>query len=118
MLYVSKPEKVFLYCGVVDFRKQINGLCYIVESELAEENFERSWFVFIARDQKKVKILYWRGSGLALWQYRLEAERFNLGKPRCVVSRNISWKKLARFLDGYNIFQGDPHEQIEAKRLS
>ena len=83
-----------------------------------KQSLQTSWFVFISRDQTKVKLLYWRGSGLAMWQYRLEKERFQMGRPRSLIKRSISWKDLDRFLDGYNIFSGEPHSEVPAKRVS
>lgn len=118
MLYLSRPERVYLYCSIVDFRKQMNGLAAVVEAEFAPGELASSWFVFISRDRRKVKILYWRGSGLALWQYRLEEESFQLGRPRCLVTKSIRWSDLKKFLDGYNIFAGERHESLTVKRYS
>ena len=67
MLYFKKPDKIYLYGPIVDFRKQINGLCYIVESEFENELFDNNWFIFISKDKKEVKLLYWRKTGFALW---------------------------------------------------
>ena len=115
MLYKSKPKQIHLYCKIVDFRKQINGLSAIVEDEFKARSLEDSWFVFISRDKKKVKLLYWRGAGLCLWQYRLDSKKFDLGRPRSVVNREISWSDLGLFLDGYNIFS---HGREKLKRYS
>ena len=109
MLYLGKPKKVFLYGEPVDFRKQITGLATIVDREFEGELFEGSWFLFVARDKKKAKILYWRGAGFALWQVRLESDLFNLGRPRFGGKMQISWRDLGLLLDGYNIFKGKPH---------
>lgn len=118
VLYLNKPKKVYLYIDVVDFRKQMNGLCHIIESEFPERSLDSSWFVFISRNKKQVKLIYWRGSGLAMWQYRLESEKFTLPNPRPTNSYGISWRNLERFLNGLNIFEGEVHERIRAKRMS
>ena len=117
MLYRNKPKKIYLYGKPVDFRKQINGLACIVESEFVGELY-KSWFVFIAADKKKAKILYWRGTGFALWSFRLEKDRFDLGRPRYSSKREIGWRNLGLLLEGYNIFEGAPHEKISLKRYS
>jgi len=118
MLYRSKPKKVFLYAAPVDFRKQINGLASIVDMEFTGEVFQGSWFVFVASDRMKVKILYWRDCAFALWQLRLEKDHINLGVPRFSGKRILSWRDLGRFLDGQNIFHGSRHEKISPKRFS
>ena|SRR5690606_1827123 len=118
MLYRSKPKKVFLYGKPVDFRKQITGLATLVDLEFKGELFQQSWFLFVSRDRKKAKILYWRDTGFAMWQFRLEKELFDLGKPRVYQKLKISWRDLGRLLDGYCIFQGESHQKIPAKRFS
>lgn len=118
MLYRSRPRKIYFYGQPVDFRKQISGLASIVDTEFQGELFQSSWFVFISRDRQKAKILYWRGTGFALWQLRLESDRFDLGSPRFLEKRTLSWLDLGRLLDGYNIFRGDPHRPIPPKRFS
>jgi hypothetical protein len=117
MLYRSKPKKVHLYGRPVDFRKQINGLAGIVDQEFSGELFD-SWFVFISVDKKKAKILYWRQTGFAIWQLRLEKELFQMGRPRISSKQEISWRDLGRFLDGFNIFEGEAHSEIPPKRFS
>jgi transposase len=117
MLYRNKPKKVFLYGKAVDFRKQVNGLATIVDHEFRGELFS-GWFVFLSSDKKKVKILYWRETGFALWSLRLEKSLFEMGKPRFTEKKVITWRDLGRLLDGYNIFAGPPHEKIPAKRFS
>jgi transposase len=118
MLYRTKPKKVFYYGKAVDFRKQSMGLAVIVDLELPGELQQGHWFVFVSADKKKAKILYWRGTGVALWQMRLESELFKIDRPRSAVARTISWRDLGRFLDGLNIFEGAPHQNKIAKRYS
>ena len=118
MLYLNKPSKIYLFKGIVDFRKQMNGLTQIVELECPQGNLKDSWFVFISRNKKQVKLLYWRGAGLCMWQYRLEKEKFVMPRLRPSMQYGVSWKNLRLFLDGYNIFEGSAHESIKPKRFS
>ena len=96
----------------------MNGLTQIVEAEFDKTDIENGWFVFISRDKKKVKIIYWRDSGLAMWQYRLEKQNFEMGKSRLTSAKSIDWNSLGKFLDGLNIFEGEKHEIIKRKRCS
>jgi transposase len=118
MLYRSRPKKVFYYGKAVDFRKQTVGLAAIVDTELPGELAAGHWFVFASANKKKAKILYWRGSGLALWQLRLERDLFQLGSPRATTTSILTWRDLGRLLDGFNIFEGYPHSVVKAKRFS
>ena len=118
MLYKAKPKKIFYYGKPVDFRKQTIGLATLVDSELPGELREGHWFVFFAADKKKAKVLYWRGSGLALWQLRLESDLFKLGRPRVMDTRAPTWRDFGRVLDGLNILLGESHTATKPKRFA
>ena len=118
MLYRSRPKKVFYFSKAVDFRKQAMGLASIVDQELPGEMRLGHWFVFVSTDKKKAKILYWRGTGVALWQMRLEKDLFKVQSPRSATMRTLTWRDLGRFLDGLNIFAGVAHETASPKRFS
>jgi transposase len=109
MLYRSLPWKVFHYGKAVDFRMQAMGLAAIVDPELPGEMRAGHWFVFISTDKKKAKILYWRGTGVALWHMRLDREMFEVEIPRSELICTISWRDLGRFLDGLKVFAGTAH---------
>lgn len=67
---------VYLHRAPVDFRKSINGLSVIVESEMSLSPLSGALFVFCNKKQDKLKVLYWDNSGFALWYKRLEREKF------------------------------------------
>jgi transposase len=73
--YIQEIE-VYLYRGIVDMRKSINGLLTIVEQELGLSPFAPGLFVFCNRQRDKIKILYWEHSGFVLWYKRPEKARF------------------------------------------
>lgn len=67
---------IYLHRLPVDFRKAINGLIAIVEQEMQLPLFERSLFVFCNKRRTQLKVLYWDNTGFALWQKRLEKDKF------------------------------------------
>ena len=71
-----EPSEVFLYRDFVDFRKAINGLATLVEDELNRDAYTGALFVFCNKAKNKLKILYWDKTGFALWQKRLEKQKF------------------------------------------
>ena len=73
---------VYLHRDPVDFRKSINGLSVIVESEMAHSPLSGALFVFCNGRRDKLKCLYWDRSGFALWYKRLEQERLTGAKRR------------------------------------
>jgi transposase len=65
----GEDVEVFLYRGIVDMRKSINGLSILVEQALGLDPFAQQLFVFCNRKRDKVKILYWGAPGEA-WSWR------------------------------------------------
>jgi transposase len=53
-----EPDDIYLHARAVDFRKSINGLSAIVESELELDAFSGALFIFCNKKQDKLKLLY------------------------------------------------------------
>ena len=106
--FVDTPT-IYLYCGVVDFRKSINGLVVLVEQELNRSPFDPALYLFSNRAHDKLKLLYWDSTGFALWYKRLEKQRFKWPKHNGRdVELEISEKQLHWLLSGYDIIGHQP----------
>ena len=109
-------QAIYLYAGRVDFRKAIDGLSILVESEMEKNVFEKnSVFIFVNRNRSRMKCLYWDQTGFALWMKRLEKSKFpwlkrNGGEPSHEIS--ITHRELSLLLDGFDIFKTKPHEVL------
>jgi transposase len=107
--------EIYLCMKPVDFRKGINGLAALVESELERDLFTGQLFVFTNRSRDKVKILYWDKSGFCLWLKRLEKARFQwptfLGAERVTITgQQLNW-----LLDGIDLRYVQPHQTLHYK---
>lgn len=110
--------KIYLYSGVVDFRKQAHALALVVQHVMNRSPIEEgSLFVFVARDKRKIRILYWDKTGFALWWKGLDKERFIVPKPRGYTIE-LGDRELELILDGYDVFRVKPHEKISYERYS
>ena len=101
------PTAVYLYTKTVDFRMQFNGLALIVEQQLDAALMSGALFVFTNRTRKRLKILYWDTTGLAMWSKRLEKEIFKW--PNSTQSSiSLSEQQLNSLLGGYDIHGHQP----------
>ena len=71
-----RGQKIWIYTKVVDFRKQINGLVHIIESELNQSSYE-GVYVFRNRHRDKLKILIWDRNGYLMGYKRLSRGQFD-----------------------------------------
>lgn len=112
MMRPKDEVEVYLYRGIVDMRKSIDGLAAIVEQELSLSPFGSQLFVFCNRRRDKVKVLYWERAGFVLWYKRLEKQRFPWPKRDedgvvAITGRELNW-----LLDGIDLFRVRPHEDL------
>lgn len=119
MLRPSGSLTVYLYSGVVDMRKSIDGLSLLVEQGMELSPFSAAVFVFANRQRDKVKLLLWERNGFVLWYKRLEKQRFCWpAAGGDVVSVQLSLTELNYLLDGLDIFNNQPHKALNYRSVS
>ncbi len=111
-------DRILLYRGIVDFRKWMGGLAQVVEHELSEDLVDAGkLFVFVSRNRRSVKCLYWNKTGLALWTTKLESERFLIDRSRrgkvWISSQQLEW-----ILAGIDYVKMKPHKEVSVKKIS
>ena len=112
MMRPGDEVEVYLYRGVVDMRKSIDGLSAIVEQELGLSPFDPQLFVFCNRQRDKIKILYWERSGFVLWYKRLEKARFPWPQRDHDELVQMTGRELNWLLDGIDLFRLQPHQDL------
>ena len=75
-MVLSRDKRVFVRLGFTDMRKQINGLCALVQELRHDGPFDGSYYVFCGKTRRVLKVVYWDMNGFCLWQKRLERDRF------------------------------------------
>ena len=119
MLRPSESLTVYLYSGVVDMRKSIDGLSLLVEQSMNLLPFSAAVFVFANRQRDKVKLLLWERNGFVLWYKRLENQRFCWpAAGGDAVSVQLSLTELNYLLDGLDIFNNQPHKALNYRSVS
>ncbi|WP_140147804.1 IS66 family insertion sequence element accessory protein TnpB [Vibrio parahaemolyticus] len=80
---LSAPE-IYLYRESVDFRKSINGLAAMIESDTDLPLGSGALFLFTNKQRDKIKGLYRDKTGFALWYKRHEKDaKYQPRKSRC-----------------------------------
>ena len=118
MMRVDKNTPVYLCRAPVDFRKQINGLSVLVESELGVDPFAACVYGFVNRARNRVKLLYWNKNGYCLFLKRLEKHRFVWPSALENDLITLNAEQLDWLLGGYDVFRFAPHERVFYKAIS
>jgi len=104
MLSLGSSHRYWLYLGVADMRKGFDGLCGLVDSELAGDPLSGDVFIFVNRGRNRMKLLLWEEGGLVLWYKRLEQGSFELPKARSgATSLPIKWSDLLLIIEGVSL---------------
>lgn len=91
--------KIWFYNGAVDFRKSINGLVFLIDTNMKTPPGE-GIFVFCNRNKDKVKILTWHGNGFVLLYKRLERGKFTVVTDEKACSVSLDEEQLQWLLAG------------------
>lgn len=101
MISGSQRLRVYAHRQPVDLRKSFDTLSAVVERSLQREVTSGELFLFVSRDRKRAKVLYWDGTGLCLFAKRLERGRFAaLWKRAGEGPLRLTTSELALFLEG------------------
>lgn len=77
MLTLSAAARIYLAVRPVDLRGSFNTLSRLAQQVLQQDPLSGHWFAFTNRRRNRVKILWWDGSGLAVYAKRLERGKFS-----------------------------------------
>lgn len=100
ILTPSRAVRVFAYPAAVDLRNGYNGLFGLVQSGLKHDPMSGDLFLFVNESRKLCKVLLWDGTGLCIFQKRLERGCFaKLWRDDGQVVR-LTQSELALFIEG------------------
>jgi len=100
ILGTSRAVRVFAYPEPVDLRKGYDGLFGLVKAGLGRDPLSGDLFLFASKRRNSCKVLMWDGTGLCIFQKRLEEGRF------AVIWRDdggvvqLTASELALFIEG------------------
>ena len=101
MIGSARGVQVFAYGEPVDMRKSFDTLSALVEGGLKRNVLTGDVFLFVARNRKRAKVLYFDGTGLCLLAKRLEKGRFAAVYEQAEKrGSKLTLSELALFIEG------------------
>ena len=79
-------------------RRSFNTLSALVQQSFKRDLLEGDLFLFVGKDRKRAKVLYFDGTGLCLFAKRLSSGQFLA--PWKMGQKQISLSELALFIEG------------------
>ncbi len=100
ILTPSRAVRVFAFPAPADLRNGYNGLFGLVQNALKADPMSGDLFLFVNESRKLCKVLVWDGTGLCIFQKRLERGCFaKLWRDDGQVVK-LTQSELALFIEG------------------
>ena len=99
MIELRAGTRIWLAAGITDMRRGFHGLSAQVQTVLEQEPYSGHVFVFRERRGDLIKLLWFDGDGLCLFQKRLERGRF-IWPQATSGTVSLSRAQLAMLLEG------------------
>jgi len=87
--------KVLVYEYPIDMRKSFDGLYGLVLGS-GKNPVSGDTFLFVSKDRKRAKALFWDGNGLNIWMKRMEDGRF----ADVFLRTEMTSRELSLFFEG------------------
>jgi transposase len=88
-------KQVWVFMQAIDMRKSYDGLYGLIKS-FHSNPLSGDLFLFLSRDRKKAKAMYWDGNGLVIVMKRLEKGQF----ADVTARGTMSMSEVALFFEG------------------
>ncbi len=92
-------KKIWIYKTAIDFRRSIDGLSYLIASDIKRSPKE-GIYLFFNRHKDKLKCLSWHKNGYFLLYKKLEVGRFRIDFNATVGVAEMSADELSWLLAG------------------
>ena len=103
---------IYLHRDPVDFRKAINGLAVMVSEAMELDVCGKAFFVFCNKNRSQLKVLYWDETGFALWQKRLEKDKFKWPRKNSLETVTLTHEQWQWLLRGFDFSKFKSHKPL------
>lgn len=106
MIGSTRSLAVWAHAAPTDLRNGYDGLAAIVEAKLGRDPLSGDCYLFTNRNRTRAKVLHFDGTGLCIYQKRLETGRFAcLWKRESDGTVELTMSELALFLEGSRVLE-------------
>lgn len=109
MIVSARQVSVYACAEPIDMRKSFDTLSALVKEALEQDLLSGSLFLFVSRNRKRAKVLYFDGTGLCLFAKRLEKGSFaavcDRERSRTV---KLTLSELVQFIEGSTVIGRSP----------
>lgn len=113
MFGLTTATRIFLAPHPIDMRKGFDGLHGLVRDSLGEDPLSGHLFLFTNRQQTRLKVLVFDGSGLWVCAKRLEKGRFAWPKPKPGAARLLMRpEELTLLVNGIDLTRVRPRRWL------
>ena len=103
ILGTTRAVRAYAYPQPTDLRNGYNGLFGLVKTGLARDPLSGELFLFVNKRRDACKVLMWDGTGLCIFQKRLERGRFaRLWRDDDAAVR-LTASELALYIEGCDL---------------
>jgi transposase len=98
----TRQVAVWAFAAPVDMRKSFDTLHALVTLQLGKDLLKGDLFLFVGKDRKRAKVLFWDGTGVCLYMKRLSKGRFTAPwkQERGGAPLKLTQSELALFMEG------------------
>jgi transposase len=102
MIGSTRRVSVFAYREPVDMRKSFDALASLVTERMGRDVLAGEMFLFVSRDRRKARVLFYDGTGLCLFCKRLARGQFS---PPWASEAGVTMTRseLSLFLEGSHL---------------
>jgi transposase len=102
---LPRGVSVYAFDEPCDMRKSFDTLTALVTEGMGHKVLTGDLFLFVGRDRRRAKVLYFDGTGMCLFAKRLEKGQFSAAWKRAKSKRGfeMTLTELALFIEGSEV---------------